>query len=146
MTKPGDSQTKKSIHELAKEFPDETYRELEKKYKKEHKLRQEAEGELTIVKTITIDSSPEMRKAKAEIEELQNRLERLKGENNDCYNRIADLTEVAKSKDYWKDPDYKFLVEENHRLEEERNELLIDNKKLSHQIEDKIDQLRKSGM
>ena len=115
-------------------------------YEKEHKLRQEAEGELTIVKTITIDSSPEMRKAKAEIEELQNRLERLKGENNDCYNRIADLTEVAKSKDYWKDPDYKFLVEENHRLEEERNELLIDNKKLSHQIEDKIDQLRKSGM
>ena len=146
MTKPGDSQTKKSIHELAKEFPDETYRELEEKYEKEHKLRQEAEGELTIVKTITIDSSPEMRKAKAEIEELQNRLERLKGENNDCYNRIADLTEVAKSKDYWKDPDYKFLVEENHRLEEERNELLIDNKKLSHQIEDKIDQLRKSGM
>ena len=146
MTKPGDSQTKKSIHELAKEFPDETYRELEKKYAKERKLRQEAEGELTIVKTITIDSSPEMRKAKAEIEELQNRLERLKGENNDCYNRIADLTEVAKSKDYWKDPDYKFLVEENHRLEEERNELLIDNKKLSHQIEDKIDQLRKSGM
>ena len=146
MTKPGDSQTKKSIHELAKEFPDETYRELEKKYEKEHKLRQEAEGELTIVKTITIDSSPEMRKAKAEIEELQNRLERLKGENNDCYNRIADLTEVSKSKDYWKDPDYKFLVEENHRLEEERNELLIDNKKLSHQIEDKIDQLRKSGM
>ena len=146
MTKPGDSQTKKSIHELAKEFPDETYRELEKKYEKEHKLRQEAEGELTIVKTITIDSSPEMRKAKKEIEELQNRLERLKGENNDCYNRIADLTEVAKSKDYWKDPDYKFLVEENHRLEEERNELLIDNKKLSHQIEDKIDQLRKSGM
>ena len=72
MTKPGDSQTKKSIHELAKEFPDETYRELEKKYKKEHKLRQEAEGELTIVKTITIDSSPEMRDAKKKIEELQN--------------------------------------------------------------------------
>ena len=30
MTKPGDSQTKKSLHELAKEFPDKTYRELEK--------------------------------------------------------------------------------------------------------------------
>ena len=145
MTKPGDSQTKKSIHELAKEFPDETYRELEKKYEKEHKLRQEAEGELTIVKTITIDSSPEMRKAKAEIEELQNRLERLKGENNDCYNRIADLTEVAKSKDYWKDPDYKFLVEENHRLEQQYLEVMADNKKLSGQIEDKLDQLRKSG-
>ena len=30
MTKPGDSQTKKTIHELAKEFPNKTYGELEK--------------------------------------------------------------------------------------------------------------------
>jgi len=30
MTKPGDSQTKKTIHELAQEFPNKTYRELEK--------------------------------------------------------------------------------------------------------------------
>ena len=30
MTKPGDSLTKKTIHELAKEFPEKTYRELEK--------------------------------------------------------------------------------------------------------------------
>ena len=30
MTKPGDSQTKKTIGELAKEFPEKTYRELEK--------------------------------------------------------------------------------------------------------------------
>ena len=30
MTKLGDSQTKKTIHELSKEFPEKTYRELEK--------------------------------------------------------------------------------------------------------------------
>ena len=30
MTKPGESQTKKTLHELAKEFPEKTYRELEK--------------------------------------------------------------------------------------------------------------------
>ena len=30
MTKPGDSQTKKTIHELSKEFPEKTYKELEK--------------------------------------------------------------------------------------------------------------------
>jgi len=71
----------KTMHELAKEFPDKTYRELEiyrekdrqqeagacimgemrkdreetdwqEKYNKEHKLRQEAEGELTILKGI----------------------------------------------------------------------------------------------
>ena len=29
MTKPGESQTKKTVHELSKEFPEKTYRELE---------------------------------------------------------------------------------------------------------------------
>ena len=118
----------------------------EEKYEKEHKLRQEAEGELTIVKTITIDSSPEMREAKKQIKDLQNSLERFKKENNECYNRIADLTESLKSKDYFKDPDYKFLVDENHRLEQQYLEVMADNKKLAGQIEDKMDQLRKSGM
>ena len=130
MTKPGDSQTTN----------------WEEKYEKEHKLRQEAEGELTIVKTITIDSSPEMRDAKAKIEELQNGMDRLRKENSECYNRIADLTESLKSKDYFEKPDYKYLIDENRRLEQERNELLVDNKKLSGQIEDKINQLRKSGL
>jgi hypothetical protein len=101
-------------------------------YDKEHKLRQEAEGELTIVKGISVHMSPEMRDAKAEIEELKN--------------KIADLTEALKSKDYWRDPDYNYLIEENRRLETERNELLMDNKKLAAQVTDKVDQLRKSGM
>ena len=118
----------------------------EEKYEKEHKLRQEAEGELTIVKTITIDSSPEMRVAKAKIKELQDSLERFKKENNECYNRIADLTEALKSKDYFEKPDYKFLVNENHRLEQQYLEVMADNKRLAQQIEDKMDQLRKSGM
>ena len=118
----------------------------EEKYEKEHKLRQEAEGELTIVKTITIDSSPEMRDAKAKIEELQNSTDRLRKENSECYNRIAELTDSLKSKDYFKDPDYKFLVDENHRLEQQYLEVIADNKKLAHQIEDKLDQLRKSGL
>ena len=72
----------------------------EEKYNKEHKLRQEAEGELTIIKTITIDSSPEMRAAK----------------------------------------------KENQRLKKEICELRNDNRKLAHQIEDRIDRMRKSGM
>ena len=117
----------------------------EEKYEKEHKLRQEAEGELTIVKTITIDSSPEMRDAKTQIKDLQNSLDRFKKENNDCYNKIADLTETLKSKDYFEKPDYKFLVNENHRLEQQYLEVMADNKKLAKQVEDKLDQLRKSG-
>ena len=117
----------------------------EEKYKKEHKLRQEVEGELTIVKTITIDSSPEMRNAKAKIKELQDSLDRFKKENNECYNRIADLTESLKSKDYFEKPDYKFLVNENHRLEQQYLEVMADNKKLAQQVEDKMNELRKSG-
>ena len=118
----------------------------EEKYEKEHKLRQEVEGELSIVKAITIDASPEMRDAKAKIKELQDSLDRFKKENNECYNRIADLTESLKSKDYFEKPDYKFLVNENHRLEQQYLEVMADNKKLAAQIEDRIDQMRKSGL
>ena len=118
----------------------------EEKYKKEHKLRQEAEGEMSILKTISGHSSPEMRDAKAKIKELRNSLDRFKKENNECYNRIADLTESLESKDYFKDPDYQYLIEENRRLEAERNELLMDNKKLAGQIEDQLDRARKAGL
>jgi len=114
---------KKTMHELCKEFPNKTYRELEiyrdadrqeeaqriftqqeneelkedqhkenweEKYKKEYKLRQEAEGELTIIKGIG-NTSPEMRDAKEKIKELQSNLDRIKKENNDLYNRISKL-------------------------------------------------------
>ena len=173
MTKPGDSQTKKTLHELAKEFPDKTYGELEQyrdadrqeealgiggighnhppdlvevmaiETDKLKKRVQEAEGELSILKGIETNR---VKEAQARCNQLQDELDRTKKENNDLYNKIADLTEVAKSKDYFRDPDYQYLVNENRKLEEERNELLTDNKKLAAQIEDKIDQMRKSGM
>ena len=168
MTKPGDSQTKKTLHELAKEFPDKTYRELEK-YRKEDrqqeagtcimgemrkdreetfepgpeeqievlkkeldlerecsqagylenkkllKRAQEAEGELTIVKTITIDSSPEMRDAKKEIEELKKKVKSIK---------------------WIKDHDYIFLVDENKKLHAEIRKLK----------EGAVDRARKAGL
>ena len=117
----------------------------EEKYKKEHKLRQEAETETILVKGIGMNS-PEMKAVKQQIKELQDSLDRFKKENNDCYNRIADLTEALESKDYFKDPDYKFLVDENHRLEQQYLEVKADNIKLARQIEDKVDKLRKSGM
>ena len=149
MTKPGDSPTnKKTIHELAKEFPNKTYRELEKY--RDTDRQEEALGIGAIgpnhppdlVEVMVIENE----KLKKKSRQLQDKLDRIKKENNDLYNKIADLTEVAKSKDYFRDPDYKFLVEENRRLEEEKNELLIDNKKLAAQIEDRIDRMRKSGM
>ena len=174
MTKPGDSQTKKTLHELAKEFPEKTYRELEKyrdadrqeeaqqiftqqeneelkadqgkeiDYHRYWKKRaEEAEGELSILKGIETNR---VKEAQARCDHLQNELDRVKKDNNDCYNRIADLTETLKSKDYFEKPDYKFLVNENHRLEQQYLEVMADNQKLAAQIEDKINQLRKSGM
>ena len=116
---------KKTMHELCKEFPNKSYRELEKyrdadrkeeaqriiiqqeneelkddqvqetwkdKYDLEHRLRQEAEGETKIVKAIGMNS-PEMKAAKQKIEELQNITDRLRKENSELYNKIADLTD-----------------------------------------------------
>ena len=115
----------------------------EEEYKKEHKLRQEAETETILVKGVGMNS-PEMKAAKQKIKELQDSLDRFKKENNECYNKIADLTEVAQSKDYFRDPDYQYLIEENQRLEQERNELLVVNKKLNEA--NKVDRARKAGM
>ena len=129
MTKPGDLPTTN----------------WEEKYEKEHKLRQEAETETILVKGIGMNS-PEMKAAKQKIEELQNELDRIKKENNECYNKIADLTESLKSKDYFEKPDYKFLVDENHRLEQQYLEVMADNRKLALEIEDRVNRMRKAGM
>ena len=90
-------------------------------------------------------TSPGDSQTTKKITELQSNLDRVNKENNDLYNKIADLTEALKSKDYLEKPDYKFLVNENHRLEQQYLEVMADNKKLAQQIEDKMDQLRKSG-
>ena len=167
MTKPGDSPTKKTLHELAKEFPEKTYRELEK-YRdadrqeealgighnnppdlveviaiENDKLKKEAQEEIENVKK---EADRLMMNKLTEISTLQDNLDRVKKENNDLYNKIADLTEVTKSKDYFRDPDYQYLIDENHRLEQQYLEVKADNIKLARQIEDKMNQLRKSGM
>ena len=54
-------------------------------YEKEHKLRQEAQGEMTIVKGIGINS-PEMKDAKDRIKELENSLS-IALDINDNYQR-----------------------------------------------------------
>ena len=127
MTKPGDSPTTN----------------WEEEYKKEHKLRQEAEGELSIMKGIETNR---VKEAQARCDQLQDQLDRAFKENNDLYNKIANLTEVAQSKDYFRDPDYKYLTEENQRLEQERNELLVVNKRLNRAAEEKLARARKAGM
>ena len=91
----------------------------------------DAELETSLVKAVGMNS-PEMKAAKEEI--------------NDLKNKMADLEETLKSRDYTRQHDYQFLINENRTLEEERNMLLLDNKRLAHQIDDQVNRLRKAGM
>ena len=68
--------------------------DCEKLYKKEHKLRQEAETETILVKGIGMNS-PEMKDAKAKLGYLQDELDRVKRENNDLHNKVAALLDAV---------------------------------------------------
>ena len=95
--------------------------EWKEKYEKEHKLRQEAEGELSIIKATTVLNSPEMREALRTIKNLENRLAEVLS-LEDSHQRL------------------------NGKLQERLTEVEEDNKKLANQIEDKVNQMRRSGM
>ena len=133
----------KTLHELAKEFPNKTYRELEKyreedrqqeagvcimgearkdreesnwfpdgvtfqeKYEKERKLRQEVEGELSILKGIETSRVKEAQDALAnalEINEshqklngkLQERLTEVEEENKKMHDHLSKKIEGAR--------------------------------------------------
>jgi len=137
----------KTMHELAKEFPDKSYRELEKyrkkdrqqeagacimgearkdreaekeidyhrywkdMYEKEHKLLQEAEGELSILKGIETNRVKEAQDA------LANSLE-----VNESHQKL------------------------NGKLQERLTELEEENKKIHDHLNKRIESARKSGM
>ena len=85
----------------------------------------------------------EIEKVKKEADKLMmNKLVEIE----DLKNKIADLEESLKSKDYFEKPDYKFLVDENHRLEQQYLEVKADNMKMARQVDDQISQLRKAGL
>ena len=67
---------------------------FQEKYEKERKLRQEVEGELTIVKTNSVHQSPEMRDAKKEIERLKKELAQEKEDHQ--YDNLVHQKELAK--------------------------------------------------
>ena len=106
---------KKTLHELAQEFPDKTYSELEKYMYADR--REEAQQILT----------------KQENEELK---EEQKG--------ICITAALKKDRSY---PDLtEVLTVENDKLKKEVSKLRQDNRKLSKQIEDGIDRMRKVGL
>ena len=130
----------KTIHELMKEHPDKSYREMEKyrdadrqeeagacimgemkkdreelswqeKYNKEHKLRQEAQGELTILKGIETNRVKEAQDALANALEV-----------NESHQKL------------------------NGKLQERLTELEEENKKMHANLDERIDSMRKAGM
>ena len=58
---------------------------------------------------------------------------------------IKTLQGQIQSLQYTKHHDYKFLVEENHRIANELAEVKADNKKLTQQINDLANKLRDSN-
>ena len=135
----------KNKHKVVKNLPEENMvimqdsptESWEDKYKKEHKLRQEAEGELSIMKGIETNR---VKEAQARSNQLQNELDRANKEVNDLYNRIAELIEAnekeVKNLKWIKDHDYVFLIDENKKLHEEIKKLK----------EESVDKARKAGL
>ena len=96
------------------------YNELLEMWRQEKKKRQEAEGELTIIKGIG-NTSPEMKTLQERVKELDNSL--------------AIALEINESHQRY-----------NGKLQTRLTEVEEDNKKLSHQVEDKIGILREKGL
>ena len=84
----------------------------------------------------------ERRKLKEDQQLKQEELDRIKLDNNNLYTRVADALEVNEHHQKLNGK----LQERVTELEQDNLELHADNKKLARQIEDKVDQMRKSGM
>ena len=109
---------KKTLHELAKEFPEKTYRQLEQyrdadrqeeaqriitqheneelkdnQHKENWKKRaQEAEGELSILKGIETNR---VKEAQAATSQVQDELRRVERENNELHKKITALLDAV---------------------------------------------------
>ena len=106
--------------DLSKEKEIDYHRYWKNMYEKEHKLRQEAQGETTIVKGIGMNS-PEMKEAQARIKELENSLS-IALEINEEHQRY------------------------NGKLQTRVTDLEEDNKKLANQVDDQVERARKAGL
>ena len=105
---------------LTDTMDERAYYELKNENQRLKKRVDEAEGEMTIVKGIGINS-PEMKEAKHRVEELENSLS-IALEINESHQRY------------------------NGKLQTRVTDLEEDNKKLAVQIEDQVERARKAGL
>ena len=160
----------KTIYELAKEFPEKTYRELEnyreadrqdEAYQIPLTESQQKQEELEpITKGVCVTGA--LRKDREaetltdhyekEIWKLKQLLSKALQDTNTLEGTKRIVIELSKEKITLKKRAQEALVvNESHqklngKLQERVTELEEDNKKLSHQIEDRINKMRRSGM
>jgi hypothetical protein len=114
-------------------------------YEKEHKLRQEAQGEMTIVKGIGMNS-PEMKKAQERIKELENNrpldfpmdemaYNEAKHRAEELDNSLAIALEINEEHQRY-----------NGKLQTRLTELEEENKKLHDALNNKLESVRKAGL
>ena len=124
----------KTMHELAKEFPDKTYRELE--IYKDADRQQEAHQ-------IPLSESQQ---SQEDLEPIEKGIciagEARKDREDSPKEKIKELEEALANA---------LAVNESHqklngKLQQRVTELEEDNKKLAHEIEDRVHKMRKSGL
>ena len=126
-------QKEKTMHELAKEFPDKTYRELEI-YKDADRQQEAHQIPLT-----------ESQKSQEELEPIKKGVcvtGALRKDRQEMDPRIKTLEEALANA---------LAVNESHQklngtLQERLTEVEEDNKKLAHEIENRVHRMRKSGL
>ena len=127
-------QKEKTMHELAKEFPDKPYRELET-YRDADRQEEAQQIPLT-----------ESQQSQENLEPIEKGVcvagEARKDREESPKEKIKELEEALANA---------LAINESHqklngRLRERVTELEEDNKKLAHEVEDRVHKMRKSGL
>jgi hypothetical protein len=127
-------QKEKTMHELAKEFPDKTYRELET-YRDADRQEEAQQIPLTESQQSQEDLEPIEKGVCVAGEARKDREESPKEKIKELEEALANALAINES--------HQKL---NGRLRERVTELEEDNKKLAHEIEDRVHKMRKSGL
>ena len=124
----------KTMHELAKEFPDKTYRELET-YRDADRQEEAQQIPLTESQQSQEDLEPIEKGVCVAGEARKDREESPKEKIKELEEALANALAVNES--------HQKL---NGKLQQRVTELEEDNKKLAHEIEDRVHKMRKSGL
>ena len=124
----------KTIHELAKELPDKTYRELEI-YRDADRQEEAQQIPLTESQQSQEDLEPIEKGVCIAGEARKDRQEGPKEKIKELEEALANALAVNES--------HQKL---NGKLQQRVTELEEDNKKLAHEIEDRVHKMRKSGL